>query len=96
LQGTNGHADQLGDLLSALSSLNEVPDLLESLRSKLSSTTVGIRHRHGCTPFGSRVVVVVYISIVLVPGLGLGFNEQIFGADEQARARSASRVELAC
>jgi len=61
LQGTNGHADQLGDLLSALSSLNEIPDLLESLRSKLSSTTVGIRHRHGCTPFGSRVVVVVYM-----------------------------------
>jgi hypothetical protein len=35
LQGTNGHADQLGDLLSALSSLNEIPDLLESLRRKL-------------------------------------------------------------
>jgi len=38
---------KLGDLFSALSSLNEIPDLLESLRSKLSSTTVGIRHRHG-------------------------------------------------
>ena len=62
MQGTNGHADQLGDLLSALSSLNEIPDLLESIRSKLSSTTVGIRHRHGCTPFGSRVVVVVWPS----------------------------------
>src|SRR5262249_5256890 len=28
-------ADQLGDLLSALSSLNEIPDLLDSLRRKL-------------------------------------------------------------
>jgi hypothetical protein len=35
LQGTNGHADQLGDLLSALSSLNEISDLLESFWSKL-------------------------------------------------------------
>jgi hypothetical protein len=35
LQGTNGHANQLGDLLSALSSLDEIPDLLESFRSKL-------------------------------------------------------------
>jgi hypothetical protein len=35
LQGTNGHADQLGDLLSALSSLNEISDLLHSFRSKL-------------------------------------------------------------
>ena len=60
-RGTNGRADQLGNLLSALSSLNEIPDLLESLRSKLSSTTVGIRVRHGCTPFGSRVLVVVYV-----------------------------------
>jgi hypothetical protein len=35
LQETNGHADQLGDLLSALSSLNEILDLLDSFRSKL-------------------------------------------------------------
>jgi hypothetical protein len=45
LQGTNGHADQLGDLLSALSSLNEIPDLLDSFRSKLylPSTNWGLR-----------------------------------------------------
>jgi hypothetical protein len=30
LQGTNGHANQLGDLLLALSSLDEIPDLLDS------------------------------------------------------------------
>jgi hypothetical protein len=45
LQGTNGHADQLSDLLSALSSLNEIPDLLASFRSKLypSSTSWELR-----------------------------------------------------
>ena len=35
MQGTNGHADQLGDLLSALSSLNEIPDLVDSFGRKL-------------------------------------------------------------
>jgi hypothetical protein len=57
LQGTNGHADQLGDLLSALSSLNEIPDLLDSFRSKLylSSTSWGLRGKlcglhHFCIP----------------------------------------------
>jgi hypothetical protein len=35
LQGTNGHANQLGDLLLALSSLDEIPDLLDSYRTKL-------------------------------------------------------------
>jgi hypothetical protein len=61
LQGTNGHADQLGDLLSALSSLNEIPDLLESLRRKLylSSARVGkLRGKlfglhHFCIPSGT-------------------------------------------
>src|SRR5262249_56975384 len=32
LQGTKGHPDQLGDLFSALSSLDQIPDLLDSLR----------------------------------------------------------------
>jgi hypothetical protein len=56
LQGTNAHADQLGDLLSALSSLNEIPDLLDSFRRKLyrSSTNWGLRGKlfglhHFCT-----------------------------------------------
>jgi hypothetical protein len=60
LQGTNGHADQLGDLLSALSSLNEIPDLLESLRRKLywSSTSWELRGKlfglhHFCIPSGT-------------------------------------------
>jgi hypothetical protein len=35
LQGTNGQVNQLGDFLSALSSLDEIPDLLDSFRSKL-------------------------------------------------------------
>jgi hypothetical protein len=35
LQGTKGHVNQLGDFLSALSSLDEIPDLLDSFRSKL-------------------------------------------------------------
>jgi len=60
LQGTNGHADQLGDLLSALSSLNEIPDLLDSFRSKLylSSASWGLRGKlfglhHFCMPSGT-------------------------------------------
>ena len=36
----NGHADQLGDLLSALSLLNEIPDLLDSLRRKLYASSI--------------------------------------------------------
>src|SRR5262249_20987489 len=32
---TKGHPDQLGDLFSALSSLDQIPDLLDSLRRKL-------------------------------------------------------------
>jgi len=36
----NGHADQLGDLLSALSLLNEMPDLLDSLRRKLYPSSI--------------------------------------------------------
>jgi hypothetical protein len=57
LQGTKGHADQLGDLLSALSSLNEISDLLNSFRRKLyrSSTNQGLRGNlcglhHFCIP----------------------------------------------
>jgi hypothetical protein len=55
LQGTNGHADQLGDLLSALSSLNEIPDLLESLRSKYPRRLAFVIVM--AAPFGSRPVV---------------------------------------
>jgi hypothetical protein len=64
LQGTNGHADQLGDLLSVLSSLNEIPDLLESLRRKLypSSMSWELRGKlfglhHFCIPSGELVRV---------------------------------------
>src|SRR5262245_66334698 len=35
LQRTNGHADQLGNLFSALASLHQIFDLLDSLRRKL-------------------------------------------------------------
>jgi hypothetical protein len=35
LQGTKGHPDQLGDLLSAFSSLDQIPNLPDSLRRKL-------------------------------------------------------------
>jgi hypothetical protein len=35
LQGINGHANQLGDLVLAFSSLDEIPDLLDSFRGKL-------------------------------------------------------------
>ena len=54
---------KLGDLLSALSSLNEIPDLLESLRRKLylSSTSWGLRGKlfglhHFCIPSGTAPV----------------------------------------
>src|SRR5262252_8253591 len=53
----DNHAHQLGDLLSALSSLNEIPDLLEPFRSKLylSSTSRELRGKllslhHFCIP----------------------------------------------
>jgi hypothetical protein len=35
VQAINGHANQLGDLLSIFSSLEEIPDLLDSFRGKL-------------------------------------------------------------
>jgi hypothetical protein len=35
LQRTNGHADQLGDLFSALASIHQIFDLLYSLWRKL-------------------------------------------------------------
>jgi hypothetical protein len=62
LQRTNGHADQLGDLLSALSSLNEIPGLLDSFRRKLypSSTNWDLRGKlfglhHFCIPSGTAL-----------------------------------------
>jgi len=38
LQGTNGHFDYLGDLLSAFPSLDEIPDLLNPFWRKLYSS----------------------------------------------------------
>jgi hypothetical protein len=57
LEGANGHADQIGDLLSALSSLNEIPDLLDSLRRKVYRSSISWQLRgklcglhHFCIP----------------------------------------------
>ncbi len=38
MQGTNGHFDYLGDLLSAFPSLDEIPDLLNPFRRKLGGS----------------------------------------------------------
>jgi hypothetical protein len=53
LQGINGHANQLGDLVSAFSSLDQIPDLLDSFRGKryqpstsreLRGKSLGLQH----------------------------------------------------
>jgi hypothetical protein len=63
LQGTDGHADQLGNLLPALSSLDEIPDLLDSLRSKLHPSSAS----RECVEVENAVCVIFLFLQTLLP-----------------------------